>query len=227
MDAADRFDRSMRDSGVSVQSFELKIDSRVASEAAELDKALAHLVETAQSRAPADWFIECVPVSEQPDSVAIATARQRDRSRRANIGLKIRTGGLTSSEVPAAAAVARFICACRDHGVSFKATAGLHHPLYHWDQEVGAEMHGFLNTFCGAIVADVHNLDERTLAELLVANDVSRLKWTDDGFTFGSYRASVDDIRRIRTKLAISFGSCSFDEPREDLLTLGLATSKK
>src|SRR5690348_5036043 len=49
----------------------------------------------------------------------------------ADIGVsaKFRTGGVTGDAFPPARQVARFLRCCAEHAVSFKATAGLHHPL--------------------------------------------------------------------------------------------------
>ena len=128
----------------------------------------------------------------------------------ANTGLraKIRTGGVTPEAFPSAEAIARFIRECRDHHVAFKATAGLHHPLrcvkpltYEPDAPTGT-MHGFLNVFIAAVMPD--RAEEVLLDNELALNvDLTR-----------------DDIAYTRT-WAISFGSCSFEEPIADLKELG------
>ncbi len=223
LDAADRFNARHSGLGVSVTSFELKLSGRIAGDPAELDKSIGKLTDRARSIAPADYFVEVTPAANDPAAVAAAVARHDNPSDPGYLGLKIRTGGVTPPDVPTSASVARFICACRDYGVPFKATAGLHHPLYHFSHEVGTRMHGFLNVFAGSIVAAVHELDTETVADLLHCSEASDLLWDDKGLTFRTYHASLDDIRRVRQDLAISFGSCSFDEPREDLLTLDLA----
>ena len=58
---------------------------------------------------------------------------------------KVRCGG---AEVPSRAELGRFLRACRDAGVPFKATAGLHHPL------AAAERHGFLNVLAACAFDD-------------------------------------------------------------------------
>lgn len=207
-----------------VPSFEMKLPATLASSAGDLKAGLEHLLGVAAEFPDADFFIEIVPSSPKPESVAAAVRSLADRNPHPGLGLKIRTGGVTPPEVPPASAVAQFICACRDHGVRFKATAGLHHPLRHFSPEVGAEMHGFLNVFAAAVMADAHGLDAATVADLLLVTDPAALRWTHDGITFGQYEAAPDDVRRARRSLAVSFGSCSFDDPRQDLVGLGLAT---
>lgn len=57
-------------------------------------------------------------------------------------GLKLRTGGADASVAPSPAQLAHTVCACRDAGVFWKATAGLHHPWRHVDRQLGIEAHG-------------------------------------------------------------------------------------
>src|SRR5690625_2465011 len=61
---------------------------------------------------------------------------------------KLRTGSVKKELIPNVEIVASFIHACREHGVSMKFTAGLHHPIREYRQEVDGMMHGFLNVFC-------------------------------------------------------------------------------
>lgn len=72
---------------------------------------------------------------------------------------KVRTGGITEAAFPPSHALARFIQACAQAGVPFKATAGLHHPLrgeyrltYEAEPPHGM-MFGFLNVFLAAAFA--------------------------------------------------------------------------
>ena len=55
----------------------------------------------------------------------------------------------------------------------------------------------------------------------LLDEDPAHFGFTSDAFTWSTYEASSEAVRRTRT-LARSFGSCSFDEPREDLQAMGL-----
>ena len=138
----------------------------------------------------------------------------------AGLRAKIRTGGVTYDAFPAAAHVASFIQRCAEHGVAFKATAGLHHPLrcmkpltYEPDAPKGP-MHGFVNVFLAAAVLP-HA--EAILAE----EDPGAFSFEDETASWRGHRIRTEDLAHTRREFAISFGSCSFDEPVADLKELG------
>lgn len=137
-------------------------------------------------------------------------------------GAKMRTGGVTPDLYPSPAQVARFIRACVTAGIPFKATAGLHHPLRHRNDAVSADEFGFLNVFLGACFTVACDLDESALAELLGETDAKAFAFADEGVTWRTHRVSTERIEKARQRTAIAFGSCSFDEPREDLRMLKL-----
>lgn len=141
--------------------------------------------------------------------------------RRAGMRAKIRTGGITHDAIPAAERVARFIRECAAERVPFKATAGLHHPLrcvkpltYEPQAPVGT-MHGFVNVFMTAAL--VGAVDE----EVLLETDPRAFRFDDGHASWKSYSAPTALIERVRKEFAISFGSCSFEEPVADLKELG------
>jgi hypothetical protein len=127
--------------------------------------------------------------------------------REARAGAKIRCGGTT---LPSVSEVAAFVAACRDAGVPFKATAGLHHPIRSGDR------HGFLNLLAAAVFAD-GDLDK-------IIGEEDPAAFTLDESTFGvhDHRADAEAIAEARAELFVAYGSCSFDEPVEDLKALGL-----
>jgi hypothetical protein len=139
---------------------------------------------------------------------------------------KARTGGIAASAFPATAEVARFIVACTKAGVPFKATAGLHHPLrgeFRLTYEPGSPsgtMFGFLNVFLAAALART-GADERDVAALLEERDPAAIAFGADGVRWRHHLLSTDLLRAARDA-AISFGSCSFREPVDDLTALGL-----
>jgi hypothetical protein len=126
---------------------------------------------------------------------------------------KVRCGGET---FPSVAALAGFVAACRDAGKPFKATAGLHHPLR------TPEQHGFLNLLAAAVFAHAEGLGEGELAALLGEQDAGAFALDDDAFVARGHRADAATIAAARRELFVSYGSCSFREPVEDLQALGL-----
>lgn len=141
---------------------------------------------------------------------------------RAEVGFKMRCGGPAPEDHPAPQYVAYAVDACRRAGVRFKATAGLHHPLRHYNDGVDASMHGFLNLFGAAALAEAHDLDRGTVQEILEDETAEHFRFDADGFAWNDLKASLDDVADTRERRAISFGSCSFDEPRDDLRDLEL-----
>jgi hypothetical protein len=104
--------------------------------------------------------------------------------------VKLRCGG---ASVPSIEQVACVIACCREAGVSFKATAGLHHAVRH-DGE-----HGFLNLLAAA------SAPRERLAAVLAEEEAGALE--------------LDEAGRDVFK---GFGSCDWRTPVEDLRELGL-----
>jgi hypothetical protein len=83
-------------------------------------------------------------------------------------------------------------------------------------------VHGFLNVFVAGVLAHARGVGEDTLREILVDERAENFAFDDDKLRWKDYTASLAEIERARVQLVKSFGSCSFDEPREDLRNLGL-----
>jgi hypothetical protein len=139
---------------------------------------------------------------------------------------KIRTGGTTAEAIPTAPALARFIDACARLRLPFKATAGLHHPvraqhaLTYAADAPRATMHGFLNVFVAATLAHAEGLGAGHLAAILEESDPQAFTLEPSDIRWRAYRVEAARIAAAR-EFAVSFGSCSFDEPLRDLHTLG------
>ena len=142
--------------------------------------------------------------------------------REAGAGAKIRCGGVTAEAFPPVEAVAAFVAACRDAGVRFKATAGLHHPVRHVDPSTGFHMHGFLNLLAAAVFAHADRLGEDQLAELLAEEDPEAFAVDAGGLAVHGRHADAGAIAAARAALFAAYGSCSFFEPVEDLTALGI-----
>jgi hypothetical protein len=127
-----------------------------------------------------------------------------DLDRLAELGLraKIRCGG---DQVPSVDELAEFMQGCRERGLPFKATAGLHHAV----RQGGA--HGFVNLLAAAV------FDEEALAE----EDAAAFRLNETHFMWRDRDAAPVEILNAR-ELFVGFGSCSFFEPVDELKALGL-----
>jgi hypothetical protein len=169
----------------------------------------------------ASIFVEGPPVE------AVAELREHD----GRIGAKLRCGGLEKAAFPSTEAVASFVEACVRLDVPFKATAGLHQPLRHWDPELGTFHHGFLNILAATgraaqgaaatasaaqgAAATARAAQGAAAPELVRCLEVGDGEsWRDLGFSTGSLAYA----RRWFT----AFGTCSIVEPLEGLAAIGL-----
>jgi hypothetical protein len=117
---------------------------------------------------------------------------------------KIRCGG---ERVPTIEELAEFIRGCRERGLVFKATAGLHHAY------PTAGEHGFLNLLAASVFGDEEEaLRERAPAFAL---DEGSFRWRDR-------EAPATQLVDVRSSLFHSIGTCSFFEPMEELQRLGI-----
>lgn len=137
---------------------------------------------------------------------------------------KIRAGGLSPETIPPVPAIARFLLACAEQGVPFKATAGLHHtvrgayPLFEGSKAT-ATMHGFLNVLLAGVQAWAGS-DEKVLATALSVEHQHGFRLEPDAIHWGNQSVSAEQIKSARAQFAIAFGSCSFRDPVVDLMKM-------
>ena len=168
----------------------------------------AGAVASALDRTPlagATAFIE-VPARQLTAEVAVTIA---DRGYRA----KVRTGGATADAFPDELTLARCLAAVTTARLAVKCTAGLHHAVRHRAADTGFEHHGFLNALL-AVNAARAGADEDEIAAELADTDGARIAAHAAGL-------STDEAAAAR-EIFTSVGTCSTDEPVEDLVTLGL-----
>lgn len=165
----------------------------------------------------ADWFAEV-------ETILAAIRRdneQRGRPRWA--GFKLRTGGLEAAAFPPVERLAGVLGLARRAGVALKMTAGLHHPLRRFDEAMQCCMHGFLNVLLAAALALAQDdPDEQALQDLLQEQTLAGLSFREQAVVWRQRVLALDLLGKTREQLFLSFGSCSFDEPRDDLRALGL-----
>ena len=117
--------------------------------------------------------------------------------------------------------VAGVIAECALAKVPLKFTAGLHHPLRRHDSSLKTQVHGFLNVFVAGVLAAEHQLPETTLRELLQEESPQAFRFNETGVEWRQWHAGTAEIELARRYTVTSFGSCSFEEPRDDLRALG------
>jgi hypothetical protein len=159
------------------------------------------------------------PAAEAEQSIAVLA--QVDTTRDFPLGFKLRTGGVTADAFPDAALIARGLVASVRDSVPIKFTAGLHHPVRQFRDEVKGKMYGFLNVLGAGVMAAEHGWDQATAVEMLVDEDPRSFAFDEETFSWREWKVTADRIR-LHRKRVTSFGSCSFDEPREDLRALHL-----
>ncbi|RJP31676.1 MAG: hypothetical protein C4547_15295 [Phycisphaerales bacterium] len=214
---------------VSIELFELKIPACLThvEEVRQLLSAAATVFHThGFARVPAFWEPLNGDDWRETHSAVVGGIDAVNAARKAAdggaaFGFKIRCGGVEPSAFPPVEQLACGIVSAARAGVPLKFTAGLHHPLRHDNKAAGCTVHGFVNVFTAAILAGTCGIDESAASEVLAARDAGAFRFRDDGLRWGDLHATVDQIASARRSVATAFGSCSFDEPRDDLLALG------
>jgi hypothetical protein len=199
------------------------VESRLADD--DVGGAASRLVDAARSLGAVRAWLE-IPWDELPSdawpaaTTAVADAGAGD----VEVGVKVRCGGASAEAVPPPSTLASILVCCRDAGVPLKATAGLHHPFRHPDPATGGMQHGFVNLGVAAALALARGLGAPDVAEVLSDED-------DGAFVLGGtvgwrdLTLSADEIADARRRLFAGFGSCSFREPVDDLVALGVLRS--
>lgn len=169
---------------------------------------------------PAEQYFEMAIESDPSDYLA-AVAEVGGRA-------KVRTGGVTGDFVPSVHDLGRFLEACAAEGVAFKATAGLHHAVRSVHRATADEqsptvtMHGFLNLFLAAALACRRDARAEALEPVLGEESPDAFVFDGAGVTVKGHRLASEEIASTRQSFALSFGSCSFDEPTSELKALGI-----
>lgn len=137
------------------------------------------------------------------------------------LGFKLRTGGVTADAFPTAEQIACVLIAAATHGVPIKFTAGLHHPVRMFRDEVKTKMHGFLNVLGAAIFVLEDRWSVSQTVRMLEDENPASFSFANDVFVWHDQQIRAERIAAHR-RVVTSFGSCSFDEPRDDLRAMGV-----
>jgi hypothetical protein len=187
----------------------------------EVKVSTADEIQAALDVTPKAFDVYCeIPIKDEPNQLIAAIQKVGARA-------KVRTGGITHDAFPTTADLARFIARCVNAGVAFKATAGLHHPIrstykltYEKNSPTGM-MFGFLNLLlASAFIYDGMNADHAV--QLLEEQSRENFRFDDEGMMWRGKKLTSEKIMQARQRVIASFGSCSFQEPVQDLKLMGL-----
>ncbi|MFL5470880.1 MAG: hypothetical protein ACJ8AM_00845 [Gemmatimonadales bacterium] len=207
-----RRSESLSDAVALIDSVELKADSTAGVRNA-LDRVPRHL----------QAYIE-IPLAGDPGDLIGLINRAGRRA-------KVRTGGTESDAFPQTADLARFIVSCVRAAVPFKAPAGLHHafraeyPLTYAPESPRGTRFGFLNLFLAAAFVRL-GLDQRSAENVLEEGSLEAFQVEEDAISWQGQRVSLTDLEQTREQVMVSFGSCSFIEPLQELYDLHLLHSR-
>ena len=212
-----------------VTDFNLRSESRgnavAVIDSVELKAESAGAVQNALDRVPRHLqaYIE-IPIAGDPGDLIRLINRRGSRA-------KVRTGGTEPGAFPPAPDLARFIVSCVRTAVPFKATAGLHHalrgeyPLTYAPDSPRGTMFGFLNLFLAAAFVRL-GLDQRTAEHVLEEGSLEAFQIEEDAISWHGHRVGLSDLEQTREQVMVSFGSCSFIEPLQELYALHLLHSR-
>jgi hypothetical protein len=82
-------------------------------------------------------------------------------------------------------------------------------------------MHGFLNILVAGVLAYSQKQDEDQLSSILADETPEHFQPGETGLRWKDHYVTIEQIIDARKRGVLSFGSCSFDEPRDDLRKLG------
>jgi hypothetical protein len=168
---------------------------------------------------PTRVFFEIAPGDDLDRSIDAVAA--------AGACAKIRTGGITGEAFPAPASIYRFFQSCCIRHVVCKATAGLHHALagrYPLTYEPGCAwgpMFGFMTVSAAAALIYIGAPKEDVIA-VLTESQAAAITLDAEGLRWREYRISTSTLEAMRRTLFSSFGSCSAQEPIDELVRMRL-----
>ena len=180
------------DTWITVQHVELRVPSN-----GTLSESVHNLLDSLAFTVPT--YVE-LPVAEAPSGLAVLADDGAERA-------KFRTGPY---EVPSPEQLAAAIGAAVRLRVPFKLTGGLHHALPTHDETSDQLHHGLLNVLA-ATAAAIAGAGDPELARLLESQDADQLLT----------QLRIVDAGLIRRHFK-SFGSCSIDEPYQELVRYGV-----
>src|SRR5262245_30744113 len=221
--SVDAFVGALEDAAIAIRSFS-KNDTRRA-RISHLEMFLPNDVASASLK-KAKTIVDDLPVfwETPPESaeqtIELIAGHDSDQNT-ATFGYKLRTGGVMADAFPTSAQIACALVTAATYQLPIKFTAGLHHPIRQFRDEVKTKMHGFLNVLGAGVLAAEHRWNSEQAETMLEDEDPHSFSFTDYFFAWRDWKIDTEGLKH-RRKSVRSFGSCSFDEPRDDLHALKL-----
>lgn len=141
-----------------------------------------------------------------PERLAREAGRAANIAKASGAGLKVRCAGPTAADRSALAAA---VVAAADAGIPFKATQGLHHPV----PRPGFP-HGFLGLLAALRLRQSRGAAFRDVEACLGETDPAAFDLSD-GIAWRGQRVGAGELARLPV---FAIGSCSLDEPDDDLM---------
>ena len=220
----ERVERARALPGVTVSSLEARLPNL------PFDDALtARLIADVVERYPSDniafWYESGYDAgwSTPPDQwLAVIASARHTAPANLMFGAKVRCGGERPGATPSVADLAAFVVAAHAHDVPWKATAGLHHPFRGVrGVDGGVVPHGFLNLFIAAATLHAGALEPAQVTDVLAEQDPLAFVVDPAHAAWREVKVEAEQIAAARER-CVAFGSCSFDEPVNDLREFGI-----
>ena len=155
-------------------------------------------------------FVEVVKGSEAGPQILDIAENLRSRGRTG--GAKLRCGGLSKTDFPTVGEVTDFLWSATNTQLPFKATAGLHQPIRHFDPQVDTWRHGFVNLLVASVACD-EGADRETVQTIVAETDPQAFAMTAASVRWRDLHLPGSAITRSRFNGFIAYGSCDIDEP--------------
>ncbi|HEX3464751.1 MAG TPA: hypothetical protein VHS78_11950 [Candidatus Elarobacter sp.] len=219
-----RIDRIAASDGVMVTSLEARLPNVTLNDAA-MQRIVADVVERYPAAEIAFFYESSYDggwTTPPDDWLTVLASARKSAPANVTIGAKVRCGGAAAGATPSVADLAAFLVAAHAHDVPWKATAGLHHPVRgQAGVDGGAVPHGFLNLFIGGAALHAGAIDEARVADVLSETDPRAFDVDPMHVGWQDVRLEAEQVAAARER-CVAFGSCSFDEPVNDLRELGI-----
>jgi hypothetical protein len=210
--------------GVTVSSLEAKLPQIQLDDAA-LQRILLDIAGTYPTAEVSFWYESSYNAgwTTPPDAwLKIIAGARATAPANVTLGAKVRCGGAAPGSTPSVEDLAAFVVAAHAHDVPWKATAGLHHPVRGLHGVAGGAVpHGFLNLFVAGAALHAGAIDAARVAAVLAEQDPREFVVDPAHVGWSDVRLEAEQVAAARER-CVSFGSCSYDEPVNDLRELGL-----